>query len=126
LPYDSEFLDSFAVSAHCRTVKEIIPVLWKAPSSPWLKVNIDGSVLTGYAACGGLFRDSRGFFLDAFSCNIGVASVFHYEVPAFILTMEHPTLHEWQNVWLESDSTSALLIFFEPFLNPIFASKQMA
>jgi len=41
LSSDSAFLDSFAVSAHCRTVKEIILVLWKTPSSPWLKVNTD-------------------------------------------------------------------------------------
>ena len=31
---DSDFLDSFAVPPHFRTVKDIIPVLWKAPTSP--------------------------------------------------------------------------------------------
>jgi hypothetical protein len=101
-------------------------VLWKAPSSPWLKVDTDASVLTGYAICGGLFRDSRGSFLGAFSCNIGVASVFHSEVFAFILAMEHAALHGWRNVLLESDSTSALLIFSNPYFVPFFASEQMA
>jgi hypothetical protein len=95
LPSDSHFLDSFAVAAHCRIVKEIIPVLWKAPSSPWLKFNIDGSVIDGHAACGGLFRDSRGSFLCAFYCNIGEASVFHSEVLAIILAMEHASSHGW-------------------------------
>lgn len=52
LSSDCPFLDSFAVSPHCRKIKEIILVLWKAPSSPWLKVNTDGSVLGGHAACG--------------------------------------------------------------------------
>ena len=116
LPSDSQFLDSFAVAAHCRTVKEIIPVLWKAPSSPWLKVNIDGSVIAGQAACGGLFRDSRGFFLGAFCCNIGEASVLHSKVLAIILAMKHSSSHGWQNIWLESDSSSALLIFSNPSL----------
>ena len=77
LSSDPPFLDSFAVSTHCRKVKEVTMVLWKAPSSPWLKVNIDGSILGGHAACGGLFRDLLGTFLGAFFCNIGFASVLH-------------------------------------------------
>jgi len=121
---DLDFLDSFAVSAHCRTVKEIIPVLWKAPTSPWLKVNTDGSVLGGHAACRGLFRDSRGYFLGAFVCNIGVASVFHSEVLAFILAIEHAVSHGWRNVWLESDSTGALLIFSNPSLVPFLLQNR--
>lgn len=108
LPSDSHLLDSFAVAAHCRTIKEIIPVLWKAPSSPWMKVNTDGSVIVGHAACGGLFRDSTGSFLVAFSCNIGEASVYHSEVLAIILSMEHASSHGWRHIWLESDSSSAL------------------
>ena len=54
LQSDLAFLDSFAVSPHCRRVKEIIMVLWRAPTAPWLKVNTDGSVVGGFAACGGL------------------------------------------------------------------------
>lgn len=116
---DSALLDSFTMPAHYCTVKEIIPVVWKAPTSPWLKVNTDGSVINGNAACGGLFLDSRGSFLGAFVCNIGVASVFHLEVLAFILAMEHAALHGWRNVWLESDSSSAILIFSNPSLVPL-------
>jgi ribonuclease HI len=119
LTSDSQLLDVFLVDAHCRTVKEIIPVLWKAPSSPWLKVNTDGSVIAGHAACGGLFRDSRGSFLGAFCCNIGEASVYHSEVLAIILAMEHASAHGWRQLWLESDSTSALLIFSNPSLVPV-------
>jgi len=107
------------VPAHYRTVKEIIPVVWKAPTSPWLKVNTDGSVIDGHAACGGLFWDSHGSFLGAFVCNIGVASVFHLEVLAFIPAMKHAANHGWRNVWLESDSSSAILIFSNPSLVPL-------
>jgi len=28
--------------------------------APWIKVNADGSVVGFHAACGGIFRDSRG------------------------------------------------------------------
>lgn len=55
LPSDFTFLDSFVVSHHCRKVKETTMVLWKPRTSPWLKVNMDGSVIGGHAACGGLF-----------------------------------------------------------------------
>jgi len=119
LPSDFPLLDSFAVDSHCRTVKDIIPVLWKASTAPWAKVNTDGSVIAGLAACGGLFRDSTRAFLGAFCCNIGEASVFHSEVTAIILAMEHAAANRWWNIWLESDSTSALQIFSTPSLVPI-------
>lgn len=72
-----------------------------------------------YRTCGGLFQDSRGSFLGAFVGNIGAASVFHSEVLAFILAMEHAAHHGWRNVWLESDSSSAILIFSNPSLVPL-------
>jgi len=89
LKLDFAFLDSFAVSHHCRNVKEIIMVLWKAPTSPWLKVNADGSVIGGHAACGGLFCDYLGTFRGAFYCNIGIQSVFYAEVMGIILALEY-------------------------------------
>jgi ribonuclease HI len=115
---DFSFLDSFAVSHHCRRVKEIIMVLWKAPTSPWLKVKTDGSVIGGQAACGGLFRDHLGTFRGAFYCNIGFQSVFYAEVLGIILAIEYAAREGWRNIWLESDSTSALLIFSNSLLVP--------
>ncbi|XP_024630561.1 uncharacterized protein [Medicago truncatula] len=112
---DFAFLDSFAVSPNCRSVKDIILVLWKAPSSPWLKVNTDGSVIGGHAACGGLFRDSLGTFRGAFYCNIGILTVFYAEVLGIIYAAQKG----WRNIWFESDSTSALLIFSKSSLVPI-------
>lgn len=68
-------------------VKEIILVLWKAPSSPWLKVNTDGLVIGGHAACGGLFCDHLCTFRGAFYYNIGIQSVFYAEVLEIILAI---------------------------------------
>ena len=76
-----------------------------------MKVNTDGSVIGGLAACGDIFWDSLGTYLGVFSCNIGIALVFHAEIHAFILAMEHVANHGWRNIWLESDSTSALMTF---------------
>ncbi|XP_039690616.1 uncharacterized protein [Medicago truncatula] len=80
---DFAFLDSFAVSPNCHSVKDIILVLWKAPSSPWLK------------------------------------TVFYAEVFGIILAIEYAAQKGWRHIWLESDSTSALLIFSKPSLVPI-------
>jgi ribonuclease HI len=107
------------VSPHCRKVKDIIPVVWKPPTAPWVKVNTDGSVIGGYAACGGLFRDHRGTFLGAYACNIGMHSVFYAEVLAIIFAIEFADRHGWRNIWLESDSTSAIMIFSKPHLVPV-------
>jgi hypothetical protein len=71
LPSDSHLLDVFSVTAHCRTLKEIIPVLCKAPSSPWLKVNTDGSIIAGQAACGGLSGTLGALFLAPFVVTLG-------------------------------------------------------
>jgi hypothetical protein len=87
IPSDSVLLDSFAVSPHCRKAKDIMLVLWKPPTAPGLKVNTDGSVIGGYAACGGMFRDHRGTFRGAFACNIGMQSVFYAEVMAIIIAI---------------------------------------
>lgn len=44
---------------------------------------------------GGLFQDSLGTFLGAFSCNIGINLVFHSEVLTFVFAMEHDALRRW-------------------------------
>ena len=93
LPSDFTFLDSFAVSPHCRRVKEIILVLWKTPTAPWLKVNTDGSVIDGFATCGGLFRNNLGTFRGAFYYNVGAESVFYAEVHDIISAIEFSALN---------------------------------
>jgi len=60
---------------------------------------------------------TRGIY-DFFSCNIGLASVFHAEILAYILAIEHAAQHGWRNLWLESDSSSALLVFSNSSLVP--------
>jgi len=77
-------------------------VTWKAPST---------SLIGTHAACGGLFRDHLGSLLGAFACNIGLSTVFNVEVYAFLLALEYAAHNGWRNVWLQSDSPSALMVF---------------
>ncbi|XP_024640596.1 uncharacterized protein [Medicago truncatula] len=108
---DANILDALLVSPHNRRVSDILMVYWKAPLAPWIKLNTDGSLIGSHAACGGLFRDHRGSLLGAFVCNIGTSTVFYAEVYAFLLALEYAAQNGWRNVWLESDSTIALLVF---------------
>ncbi|KEH34367.1 hypothetical protein MTR_3g465360 [Medicago truncatula] len=109
LPSDFAFLDSFAVSYHCHRVKDISTVFWKPSTAPWLKVNTDGSIIGGYAACGGMFKDHLGTFLGA----------FHAEILGFIYDIDYVAHNGWRNNWLESDSSSVLMIFSNASLVPV-------
>jgi len=64
-----------------------------------------------HAVNGGLFRDHLGTFLGAFTCNLDHSSIFNYEIMSFIYALEFAAHHGQRNLWIESDSTSALLIF---------------
>jgi hypothetical protein len=44
----------------------LIPVCWKAPCFNWVKVNIDGSLVSAATACGAIFRDAIGGFWVVF------------------------------------------------------------
>lgn len=113
---DVLLLDAFSVVPHHRRFKDIIIVHWKAPSPPWMKVNTNGSIVGNYAGCGGLFRDHLGTFLGVFTCNLGIASVFSSEIQRFVFALEFAAQNGWNNLWLESDSTNALLAFKNPSL----------
>lgn len=119
LSSDAPFLDSFYIHAHHRQIRDVIPVVWKAPSSPWVKVNTDGSVVGNNAACGGLFRDHLGTCLGAFYCNLGTDTVFNSEILGYIFALEFAAQNGWYNIWIERDSTSALMVFRNSTLVPL-------
>jgi len=68
---DVVILENLFVSPLHRRVRDTIPVVWKPSTISWVKANTDGSVRNLMAACGGIFRDSRGTFLGGFASNLG-------------------------------------------------------
>jgi hypothetical protein len=85
---------------------------------------MDDSVVGTNASCAGIFRDHLGTFLMAFSCNLGINSVFNSEPLGYIYAMEYVALNGLRNIWFESDSTSALLSLKNDFLVPIFLQNR--
>lgn len=59
------------VPAVVRPPRVTITVRWKPPPSTCYKLNVDGSVHDGYIHAGCIVRNSRGFFVAAFSRTLG-------------------------------------------------------
>jgi len=68
-------------------------VVWHPPTSPWVKVNIYGSVVGHHSVCGGISRENRGSLMGYFAGNFGALSVFEVELFGFILALEHALHH---------------------------------
>jgi len=118
--YDMRILDRFLISPSFRRFKDIELIVWKAPTLPYIKVNMDGSHRNTTTAYGGIFRDQFGAYMGGFSANLGDCSVFEVEIMGFIFAMELAARHHWRFIWIEGDSTSALLSFSNPSLVSIW------
>jgi len=116
---DVVILENQFVSPLHRRVWDIIPVVWKPPSSPWVKANTGGSVRNLMAACGGIFRDSHNTFFVGFASNLGRVYVFEAEIMGLMVAMEYASSNRWTRLWLESDSSSAVQAFHKPSLIPV-------
>ena len=118
VPADTPLLDKFHIPPSFRRFKEIIPVVWKAPTVGWVKVNMDGSVTNSSASCGGIFRDHLGTFMGCFACNLGAATVVEAKLTAIIIALEFAATNNWRDIWVESDSSAAVLAFKNSDLFP--------
>jgi hypothetical protein len=116
LNYDICLLDRFLISPSFRRFKDIEMIVWKSPTLPYIKVNTDGSLRNANAACEGIFRDQSSAFMGGFSANLCDCSVFEAEIMGFIISMEMAARHHWRFIWIEADSTSAILTFTKPSL----------
>jgi ribonuclease HI len=116
---DVALLNSLLITPSYRRVRDIVPVIWQPPTSTWVKANTDGSVIGSNSSCGGIFRDHTGAFLGGFSSNLGLGTVFEAELTGLMLAIEYAASHNWYRLWLESDSSSAVLSFKNQSAIPI-------
>ncbi|TQD76419.1 hypothetical protein C1H46_038047 [Malus baccata] len=117
---DRQLLVSLGISPNSCKAPSIVPVRWHPPPFSWVKVNTDGLAKgnPGPAACGGVFRDSAGYFLGGFSLCLGHRTSFYAELHAVILAVELAHARGWQNLWLESDSSSVISCFASGSFSP--------
>ncbi|KAL4343576.1 hypothetical protein AHAS_Ahas11G0092200 [Arachis hypogaea] len=87
----------------------ISTIAWVPPHLGWVKLNIDGSVITKQASCGGLIRTSKGEWVGGFSANLDYCQATQAE-----LWGVHYGLHTtWslgmRRVIVELDSLNAIM-----------------
>lgn len=66
-----EAIDLHGHASKLQYGSNIIKVGWDPPPIGWVKINSDGFVNLGNAACGGLLPNTNGIFMVGFACNLG-------------------------------------------------------
>ncbi|KAL8487914.1 hypothetical protein ACS0TY_024272 [Phlomoides rotata] len=87
-----------------------IAIRWRPPQAGWTKVNVDGSapISPGPIFAGAVFRNSRGFFMAAFSKSVGRGYALDAELASILHAILFAFECGWISLWVESDSTLAI------------------
>jgi ribonuclease HI len=89
-----------------------------------VKCNTDGASTSSSSSCGGLFRNSNADFFYGFAENTGIASAFVAELCGAMNAIEIAASKNWNNLWLETDSTLVVLAFKSSSLVPWVLSNR--
>jgi ribonuclease HI len=108
---DFRILKYFKISLHPPRAPVIEEVLWQPPPPNWLKCNTDGASNNSSSACRGVFRNHLAEFVVGFAENIGHQSSLIAELSGVMRAIEMANNHNWRNLWLETDSSLAVLAF---------------
>ncbi|XP_057791145.1 uncharacterized protein LOC131008275 [Salvia miltiorrhiza] len=104
----SEYLITRAIGVGSRPAPppNMVEVHWWPPTSPWIKVNTDGSALgaPGIIAAGGVFRDHHAVVRGCFHIKGGTGFAFEAELLAVITAINIAHDRNWLNLWIEADS----------------------
>jgi ribonuclease HI len=117
-------LKRFNVNVHSLKPTTIKEVVWQPPLSNWMKCNTDGASTSSSSSCGGLFRNSNADFLYGFAENTRIASAFVAELCGAMNAIEIAASKNWNNLWLETDSTLVVLAFKSSSLVPWVLSNR--
>lgn len=83
---------------------------WSSPQSGWIKLNTDGVSKgnPGIAGGGGIFRDSAGHYLKAFTFTCGTASAIKAELTAVLHGLQIATKSRLPKLIIEVDSAEVI------------------
>ncbi|KAL8492511.1 hypothetical protein ACS0TY_023916 [Phlomoides rotata] len=103
-------LGRLGISGHSAPVLTTTVIHWKPPHADWIKVNVDGSAPSspGPLFVGAIFRNSRGFFMAAFSNSVGWGYPLEAELAAILHAILFAFDRGWHSLWVESDSILAI------------------
>ncbi|KAL8520051.1 hypothetical protein ACS0TY_010837 [Phlomoides rotata] len=85
-------------------------IRWRPPQAGWYKVNVDGSahISPGPLFAGAIFRNSRGFFVVAFSKSVGWGFPLEAELASILHAILFAFDYGWHSLWVESNSILAI------------------
>ncbi|GAU50814.1 hypothetical protein TSUD_410840 [Trifolium subterraneum] len=115
---DFSILKYFKVTLRPPRAPSIKEVLWQPPPIDWMKCNTDGAYNTVKASCGGVFSNRQSEFVFAFAENLDFHSSFVAELCGVMKAIEIANIHNWLNLWIETDSNLAVLAFKSNSLVP--------
>jgi ribonuclease HI len=115
---DFSILKKFNVSIHPPRAPSIVEVIWHPPCLNWLKCNTDGAANTTLSACGGVFRNHNADFVAGFAEFLCNTSSLIAELSGVMRAIELAKANNWQNVWIESDSSFVVLAYKNPYVVP--------
>ncbi|XP_061362078.1 uncharacterized protein LOC133305853 [Gastrolobium bilobum] len=94
----------------------IINVAWQFPQARVIKMNTNGAAKgnLGLTAYGGLMRDTHGNWLSGFGFKFGICSSFKAEFWGVLRGLELLWNVGYQNVIIESDSSSLITVLISP------------
>ncbi|CAJ2628490.1 unnamed protein product [Trifolium pratense] len=115
---DFMILKCFNVKLHPPNPLVIKEVIWQPPLEHWVKCNTDGPFNNHKSSCGDIFRNHKAESLCCFAENIGLKSAFMAELCGAMTAIEIANSRNWNNLWLETDSTLVVMAFKSSELVP--------
>lgn len=98
-------------------------IIWMSPLNNLIKCNTNGVFLgvSRPVIYGGIFRDFEVRFFFSFSININIFFSLQKEIIGVTKAIELARQKEWNNLWLETDST----ILYSAFKNSALIYRQL-
>ncbi|KAK1300209.1 hypothetical protein QJS10_CPB13g00247 [Acorus calamus] len=97
----------FSIQVH-PLEEQLTEVLWCPPPLSWCKVNSDGSLGPDRAGYGHLIRDSNAHLITGAATRSDLFSINILELKALLAGLEQALASGFTQVWLESDSKTAI------------------
>ncbi|KAL5728232.1 hypothetical protein ACHQM5_001344 [Ranunculus cassubicifolius] len=111
LEEDVQILNNLGFNPRQRRVDVVKKCCWLPPTHNQIKANTDGAKNDVTTATGISFRDKEGSFLATVYENLGDEDIYFTECSAIVTAAEVAVEKGWINLWVESDSSSAVAAF---------------
>ncbi|MBA0854234.1 hypothetical protein Goshw_027885, partial [Gossypium schwendimanii] len=85
---------------------------WQFPANEWIKVNVDGLVLTmrQKVSIGGVVRGPNGAWMGGFEMKIGLSDIFQVEARALLEGLKFVWAQGYRQVEIESDNVLLIVV----------------